>query len=903
LKVSPLRVEPGTGESVIIRFDVSADSNGEDDEIRLKLADSEGLEVGSIRLRRTGCRIETALLHHQGSKGGDRPPLDPGTRASLLWYGWNRCTRLVGIKRFGSGLSGSEVLVFRPRLAVPRLIDGEHFAEDFSGSAPSSLWDESWGAWLLVKSGEARNIRKEWARHEVFLRDRLTPFMARSESFALIQPAPTVDTDSADPNGRRRGGPAKSQPLSDRATLISSFLGGDLIRAEPLEFRLRSGSDASSCRAILTRTFETLAAWHQPGREGEFGQFRRYFKGSADNVLLFGKTIEIDHEPETLYDLTKPRHRQIFGSKITWDDAFQSPDHLNKHLVGSGKGGLLGALRKTNVRYSLIHGDLNPRNILCDRDYAWLIDFEHAGYGPTLHDFAWLEANLRYFCLTLSPGGESLDEAATRFERHLLDHLHGSESSLEPVRQWAAELGADPDELHKLAAAIVQIRQLALPYCVDEYADHRDYLAVLYLAVLSLLRGDRPANAAPANYRSLVRLSWVLEEQLSRIHGLEPFDSERATPELRNLIDANWLLAPGGPERVAYIVRGADGPKVLGPVAATRGIEQSDYHHLDVFDHTLSVLAYIEALLDAKDPLDGFVDPGKLDATVARNLADQGLRFPPGVRPAGNPLDIDRLGQPLLDLAGEALREAIGPANDDPARLLLKWCALLHDVGKPGVRSMLPNGRIHVRGHEEYGLQLLEGHLKTWFDAVQAERLSYLILRHHDHNNLAKEDHEFVQNLDDLRKFAINPGDADYQEFDRLSDLAETAIARKSEGGARRRDFPLLILHGFADSLASRGHHSPIPIVRRAEIYVVCLALWQRRDLLKQLRAEWNSCQDRTVKKVNPSLHELIESKGGGKAGYQVLGLLRTWAWDRVKETGSCPSPEEFVAEARRRLA
>ena len=387
------------------------------------------------------------------------------------------------------------------------------------------------------------------------------------------------------------------------------------------------------------------------------------------------------------YDLTRRRHRELFGRKVTWDVAFQRSGHLDGHLLGttSNRDGLLDRLMATKVRYSLIHGDLNPRNVLCDRDYAWLIDFEHAGYGPTLFDFAWLEANLRYFCLALDPSGEGLDEAATLFERHLLDHLHGGESSLEPVRQWAAELGADPDELHKLASAIVQIRQLALPYCVDEYADHRDYLAVLYLSVLSLLRGDRAMTAPPANYRALVRLAWVLEEQLSRIHGLEPFDSGRASPDLRHLIDAEWLRAPGAPGRVDYLVRSTDGSRVLGPVAATRGVQQSDYHHLDVYDHTLLVLAYVEGLFEGNDPIAGFLDPGTLDARVAASgSTSKGFRFPPGVnriadRPAVRLLEQGRIGHevarrsPAPKPSAKALDDKSGPApaqvvRPDPRR-------------------------------------------------------------------------------------------------------------------------------------------------------------------------------------------------------------------------------------------
>jgi HD domain len=281
--------------------------------------------------------------------------------------------------------------------------------------------------------------------------------------------------------------------------------------------------------------------------------------------------------------------------------------------------------------------------------------------------------------------------------------------------------------------------------------------------------------------------------------------------------------------------------------------------------------------------------------------------------------DPTRLGEPILDLARQALLESLGEAHAGKGRLLLKWCALFHDVGKPGVRSMSADGRIHVMGHPEYGLQLLEGHIATWFpkqgdrdddDEEDDDRLRHLILRHHDHNNLAKEDHQAVLNLDVLRRFTLDPISATYKEFETRWGLVESVILRDAEGvadprspGERRRDFPLLILHGFADSLASRGHRRPLPLGRRAEIYLVFLALWHRRDALASIHRQWWLCRDRTREKVNPDLHRLVFPNGRVTDDRQkLLGQLPEWAWGRVQANGKCPEPEEFVEEARRRL-
>src|SRR5262249_9904805 len=206
-------------------------------------------------------------------------------------------------------------------------------------------------------------------------------------------------------------------------------------------------------------------------------------------------------------------------------------------------------------------------------------------------DYARLEANLRLWCLTLRPGRENVSEAAWRLERHLLDHFHGGEGGLEPVRELAAALGADPAELYKLAQCVAHVRRRAAAAC-DDFADRRDYLAVLFLTVLSLLQyaGDPGQAAPPENYRGLVSLAWVLEDTLARLLGLPPFDRQRVAFEAPDLIDPGWLAAPHAPRRVRYLLERDDGGRVLEPVAATRGVVQNTYHHLDVLDHTLLVL-------------------------------------------------------------------------------------------------------------------------------------------------------------------------------------------------------------------------------------------------------------------------------------------------------------------------
>ncbi|MCW2924913.1 MAG: polynucleotide adenylyltransferase/metal dependent phosphohydrolase [Thermoleophilia bacterium] len=97
---------------------------------------------------------------------------------------------------------------------------------------------------------------------------------------------------------------------------------------------------------------------------------------------------------------------------------------------------------------------------------------------------------------------------------------------------------------------------------------------------------------------------------------------------------------------------------VLPELRACHGIAQSAFHHLDVHEHTLAVLDNAEDLLAAPD----FWLP----------LPDE-----PGL--VATPLDDDR-------------------------RLVVLLAALLHDLGKPGTRAVLDDGRVSFAGHDTTGV-------------------------------------------------------------------------------------------------------------------------------------------------------------------------------------------------------
>jgi hypothetical protein len=218
-----------------------------DDEVTISVTDksSSGVPPCKILLRRSTCKIRSAFLE----SGTTSPNLDPQTRAALGWHAWTHYSKLVVLKRFDRGLGDSDVLVIRPQVRTPR-----SGAASLKSSGPASVLDRSWGSCMLVKTGKYRDIRKEWDRCKAYLADRLHPFLARCEAFLPIR-SPVA----------RRG--ASSSGSSGQATLISSFLGGDLLHPEPLDEIIRGIPDVSRCKRPAVNHDRTARArnWLRPG--------------------------------------------------------------------------------------------------------------------------------------------------------------------------------------------------------------------------------------------------------------------------------------------------------------------------------------------------------------------------------------------------------------------------------------------------------------------------------------------------------------------------------------------------------------------------------------------------------------------------------------------------------------
>jgi poly(A) polymerase len=159
---------------------------------------------------------------------------------------------------------------------------------------------------------------------------------------------------------------------------------------------------------------------------------------------------------------------------------------------------------------------------------------------------------------------------------------------------------------------------------------------------------------------------------------------ERVFVELKRVLIADGALA--GLELMEVI--GAT-EVVLPEVSRMRGVEQSVYHHLDVYEHTRAVLAGVIELEHSPERWLG-------------EHADAVSRF---------------LAEPLADelTRGQALR----------------FGALLHDVAKPVTRGVTDEGRVTFLGHDVAGAELASAVLTRLRASERLREHVAALTRHH----------------------------------------------------------------------------------------------------------------------------------------------------------------------------
>jgi putative nucleotidyltransferase with HDIG domain len=204
-----------------------------------------------------------------------------------------------------------------------------------------------------------------------------------------------------------------------------------------------------------------------------------------------------------------------------------------------------------------------------------------------------------------------------------------------------------------------------------------------------------------------------------------------------------------------------------------RGVEQNEFHHLDVHDHTMEVLDQVTAI--ERDPLAaGFGEHAAAVAALLREpLADELTR-------------------------GQAMRIA----------------ALLHDAAKPWTRTLRPDGRVGFPGHDRAGAELVRAVLRR---LRASERLvEYVAALCLDHLRLGFLVHERPLDRRAVHRYlrATEPWTAEITVFtvaDRLATRGRNAAPAIAAHLELARE-----LLGFA--LERRGAAPPPPLVRGDEL-------------------------------------------------------------------------------------
>ena len=214
------------------------------------------------------------------------------------------------------------------------------------------------------------------------------------------------------------------------------------------------------------------------------------------------------------------------------------------------------------------------------------------------------------------------------------------------------------------------------------------------------MTGPGAFAADPLRVLRLVRVAVELDlepeaETLRRARaeagGLRDVSAERVFMELRRI-----LAAPRAPWGIQTMTELGATAVVLPELEALRGVEQSRFHHRDVYGHTLEVLEGAIALST------GGTAGGELDAIIGEHRGEV----------------VALLAEPLSDqlTRGDALR----------------WGVLLHDAAKPLTRDVHPvDGRVTFIGHDVRGAELARAVLERLRASERLRAHVAALVRHH----------------------------------------------------------------------------------------------------------------------------------------------------------------------------
>ena len=207
------------------------------------------------------------------------------------------------------------------------------------------------------------------------------------------------------------------------------------------------------------------------------------------------------------------------------------------------------------------------------------------------------------------------------------------------------------------------------------------------------LVSDRVFTDDPLRLLRLARiaheLGFEVDPDAERLARRDAHLADRPAGE-RIFAEVRRLMTPDHPDAAVRLLDGLGVLDVILPEAAPmHGCEQSPFHHLDVFEHTLQVL----------------------DASA----------------------DIAAHPEHYLPRHAESLRAALDRTVGDEldARTALRLAVLFHDIEKPSTRTVSDDGRIGFMGHDRKGAETAARILKRWRAATSTIRFCALLVAEH----------------------------------------------------------------------------------------------------------------------------------------------------------------------------
>jgi poly(A) polymerase len=262
---------------------------------------------------------------------------------------------------------------------------------------------------------------------------------------------------------------------------------------------------------------------------------------------------------------------------------------------------------------------------------------------------------------------------------------HGWHVDLVPLRE--GDIAAD------LAARDFTINAMAQPLGGGELLDPHGGRADLEARRVRMVSGaaltDDPLRALRA-VRLVVELGLELEASTGAAVAAHAAELDRVAPERVFVELKRVVTAERAVEGVRLMDRYSLLTAVLPELRALKGVEQNEFHHADVFDHTLEVVEAVGRL--ERDP-------------AAVGLGDH----------AGAVEDL--LGEPLADelTRGGAMR----------------FAGLLHDAAKPATRGVRPDGRVTFIGHDTAGADLVRAVMRRLRGSQRLTEYVAALTRHH----------------------------------------------------------------------------------------------------------------------------------------------------------------------------